>query len=158
MKTFLSLILITFSLSVSAEENACGALIAELGIKPNQGEVTMRKVTLEGKTNDDKECQVKFLPDYCTFELEAPLESAEMYYLQATSTSTVKIIFNTNNRFSFKAVTKETTDDWGQVTKVLKIDRADKGSYELKYEMKEGRFFKNDAKSFKCTVSVLPHS
>ncbi len=158
MKTILSLLLITFSLSAAANELACGALIEELGITPSKGEVTMRKINLEGKTKDDKACVVKFLPDYCTFELGAPLETPEMYYLQATSYSSVKINYNIDNRFSFKAVTKETTDDWGQVTKILKIDREDKGGYQLRYEMKEGRFFKNDAKSFKCIVNVVRNS
>ncbi len=160
MKTILTLLLITFSFSVSADDRACAALIEELGISPavqGQGDIK-RKVILEGKSKDDIQCQVKFLPDFCTFELGAPLDAPEMYYLQETSYSSVKISYSNRNRFSFKAVTKESTDDWGRITRILKIDREEKGGYELKYEMKEGRFFQNDAKSFKCHVRVVRNS
>jgi hypothetical protein len=158
MKTLLPVLLLAFSVSVSADDG-CGSLLQEWGITPAvQGQATMRKITLEGKTKDDVVCQVKFLPDYCTFELNAPLDVPEMYYLQDTSYSSIKITYSDSNRFSFKAVTKETTDDWGQVTKILRIEREKKVGYELEYKLKEGRFFKNDAKSFKCTVNVVRNS
>lgn len=155
MQILLSIILLSFSASVSADDRACAALIEEFGIAPlSKGETVMRKFQLEGLTKDDRKCSVKFLPDYCSFEIGSPLETPEMYYLKDTSYSTVRFTWNNSNRFSFKAVTKESTDDWGQVTKVLRIDEEGKGGYELKYDRKEGRFFKNDAKSFKCLVNV----
>lgn len=114
----------------------------------------MRKFTLSGTTKDEEECEVKFLPEFCTFELGAPLETPEMYYLKDTSYSSIKISFREGDKFSFKAVTKESTDNWGKVTRTLKIERAPKAGYELSYYVKEGRIFKDDARSFKCNVSV----
>lgn len=144
------------SLSVSAEITACEALMEEFEIPAAvNGEATMRKFSLKGKTTDDKECRIHFVPDFCTFQLEAPLEAPLMYYLMATDTSSVKMKFRRGEKFSFKAVTKEDKEDGlGKFTKLLEISRKKAGGYEARFKLEDGVFFKTEIMDYRCNVSL----
>lgn len=147
------LLIFIFSLPAFAEREACSALIEELKITPQQGEATMRRTTLKGKTDDGKECIVRFMPDYCSFQLEAPLEKPEMYYLMETSISSIGIKFRRGEKFYLKTTTKEEKGaSLGVLTKTLNLEKSD-SVYELKYKIQDGRFIKTTVKSFECVVS-----
>lgn len=153
----LPLILISLSLSAFAEGEGCAALIEELKIPtPVNGVATMRKFSLKGKTEDDKKCRVDFVPDFCTFQLGAPLEAPLMYYLMATDVSSVKIKFTPGEKFSFKAVTREDKDDLGKLTKTLEISRAKKGGYKFEFKIQDGVIFKQKVLEYRCEVSLAP--
>lgn len=156
MKTLFTLLLFSLgSLSFGNENSACLPLLEELRVSPTPIDNQMRKITFAGTTAEGKNCRMHFLPDYCTFQLEAPLEKVEMYYLMDTDASSVKTKFKSGEKFSLKSVTKE---DGAQLlellTRTLSLEKKFEG-YELKYRVKSGRVFKTDISNFTCIVKPV---
>lgn len=157
MKTILSLALILFTFSVSAANRACNTVIEELEIDPTPPiDGSMRRIELNGATSAGEICSIQFLPDFCSFQIGSPLKDKEMYYLMDTDTSSIKITFRKGEKFFFRAVTKETTNDtlWRLFTKTLEMEKFADG-YRLKFAKREGKFIKDELANFTCTARNL---
>lgn len=153
MKTISALIFLFFTLTAFAESDSCQALIEEFKIDPVNRTGEIRNFSLSGKTADQKACVIRFLPDFCAFQLEAPLEKPEMYYLSDTSTSSIRIKFRRGEKFFVKTVTKEDKEgSLGKLTKIVDLEKSPAG-YELGYKLLDGRFFKSELKSFTCVIT-----
>lgn len=151
--TTLAFVLALVTFTAFADSDSCLALLEELSIDPVNREGSVRRLTLTGHTKEGKECAIRIMPDFCSFQLEAPLESPEMYYLMDTSISSVQIKFRRGKKFSLRTVTKEAKGPgFGLLTRILDLEKLDTG-YGFNYKVKDGRFIKKDLRSFSCVVT-----
>ena len=163
MKILFTFIVILLSVgNVSAESPACDAVIEALGIDASPAkDGVIRKFRFTGMVDKAQVCEVTFLPDFCTFQLDAPLKSPLMYYLTDTEVSSVKIQYRAGEKFYLRSTTKES--DVSELvikrkfTKILNLKKSEKG-IEVEFRMSEGRFVPKVLSEFKCTVNVPGHA